>query len=232
MKANTILLNTDYLKTCIDYILKNDNNELYHVIGIIKAIGYIKPYLYQLVKYIVEERYLLTSPDNYLRIVDNIGNQELKQMLQLYIIKLFKHHMNKDLKSLMRTVDWNSSLIISQNEVNDIVQNEILKNIIETDSFPAEDGSSSYPYQNLFRVFPYPEIRSFETAILDNKEFPAFTLASLRFVFSNISVDFLKRLIKFNISLYFLSFSINSLSQYFIFLISFLVYYNNYNKNF
>ena len=170
VKAGTILLNTDYLKTCIDYILKNDNNELYHVIGIIKAIGYIKPYLYQLVKYIVEERQLLTQPDNYIRIVDNIGNQKLKQMLQLYIIKLFKHHMNKDLKSLMRTVDWNSSLIISQNEVNDIVQNETLKNIIETDSFPAEDGSSSYPYQNLFRVFPYPEMRSFKKAILDNQK--------------------------------------------------------------
>ena len=78
--------------------------------------------------------------------------------------------MNKDLKSLMRTVDWNSSLIISQNEVNDIVQNETLKNIIETDSFPAEDGSSSYPYQNLFRVFPYPEMRSFKKAILDNQK--------------------------------------------------------------
>ena len=29
---------------------------------------------------------------------------------------------------------------------------------------------SSYPYQNLFRVFPYPEMRSFKKAILDNQK--------------------------------------------------------------
>ena len=170
MCAKTILSNTEYLNTCINYILKNDSNELYHDIGVIKAMGYIKPYLYQLVKYIVEERQKLTQPDSNHRIVDNIGNQDLKKMFQLYIIKLFKHHMNMDLEILMKNVDWNSYLLISQEEINDIVKDETLKNIIETDSFPTEDGSSSYPYQNLFRVFPYPEMSSFEKAIVDNQK--------------------------------------------------------------
>ena len=160
-------LSFDIFNQCVSFLDNFLNNEIekddiknYNLCKLY-AISYIKIYLNKLITFIYEKNQFVRNTDEIMKIIKgNNQNDKFRNVLKIYIFKLFYNIMGKSWDNLLSFNYENNGIDFTNIIINSDYSNEessIIKEIISEEKSPTEEKYKDYP---LLKYFTYAKYRS------------------------------------------------------------------------